>query len=83
MNDFNYALKLDPENSHLYYNRGNLFFMLKDYENAVKDYSAGDHFAVSACWGGGGVEGEFIATILIFWGSFLELVLLEIVPKLY
>jgi len=41
MRDFNYAMKLDPENSHIYYNRANLHFMLKDYESAVNDYTAG------------------------------------------
>ena len=42
MEDFNLALELDPHNSHIFYNRGNLFFMLNNFANAVNDYDQGE-----------------------------------------
>lgn len=38
MSDFNEAIRLDPENSVAYFNRGNIYMSLKDYKNALFDY---------------------------------------------
>ncbi len=37
--DFAEALKLSPQNAYLYFNRGNLFAGMKNYERAIADYS--------------------------------------------
>lgn len=37
--DFAEALKLTPNNAYLYFNRGNLFAMQKNYERAIADYT--------------------------------------------
>ncbi len=37
--DLNHALELDPGNAYIIYDRGNLHFAAKDYEQAIADYS--------------------------------------------
>jgi len=46
--DFDKAVELDPRNAHVYYNRGNLFYILKQYQDAEKDFNTGMRFQTRA-----------------------------------
>lgn len=39
LGDFNQALRLDPQNAYLYYNRATLYAYRKDYQRAIADYT--------------------------------------------
>lgn len=39
MNDLDKAISLQPRNAYLYYNRGNIHAIHKDYEKAIQDYT--------------------------------------------
>ena len=39
LGDFNQALRLDPQNDFLYYNRATLYAYRKDYQRAIDDYT--------------------------------------------
>ena len=41
LKDFNAAIKLSPKSAHMYFNRGNLFASIKEYEKAYADYTHG------------------------------------------
>ncbi len=41
LKDFNAAIKLSPKSAHMYFNRGNLFASIKEYEKANADYTHG------------------------------------------
>ena len=41
MRDFEHAIKLSPYSAHIYFNRGNLFTSMQQYEKAQKDYNTG------------------------------------------
>ncbi len=41
LKDFNAAIKLSPKSAHMYFNRGNLFASIKEFEKAHADYTHG------------------------------------------
>ena len=39
LSDLSHALRLDPQNAYLYYNRATLYAYRKDYQHAISDYT--------------------------------------------
>lgn len=39
LEDFQLAISLSPHSAHMYFNRGNLYATIEQYENAEKDYT--------------------------------------------
>ena len=39
LSDLSHALRLDPQNAYLYYNRATLYAQRRDYRHALDDYS--------------------------------------------
>ena len=39
--DFRMAIKLSPHSAHMYFNRGNLYVSMEQYDKAEKDYTKG------------------------------------------
>ena len=43
LSDFDKALALSPDNPYLHYNKGNLYFIIKDYKEAISYYNHAIH----------------------------------------
>lgn len=41
LGDFKAAIKLSPHTAHMYFNRGNLYASMEQFDQAEKDYSKG------------------------------------------